>query len=214
MSTNDYTLTTACSDSLSIAMQSVGLAIRLAQAAGIPVQHRLEEIHHDMHSICDDLGHLHRQENRAAAQAVVQATPGIPIPIANMLVNLHPQERIALDMATRHGKLNPEKDNDRLACESLFRKGVFKFDVDNNFVIDQKYAPWIKRAPTPHEILAGLSPDDRDLVRMIAERKGKLQPASPLTRDQCDKLRQAGVLVNDGATDKFRLADPFADIAG
>lgn len=213
MSTNDYTLTTACSDSLSIAMQSVGLAIRLAAAAGIPVQHRLEEIHHDMHAICDDLGHLHRQENRAAAEAVVQATPGIPIPIANMLVNLHPQERIALDMATRHGKLNPEKDNDRLACESLFRKGVFKFDVDSNFVIDEKYAPWIKRAPTPHEILAALPTGLRDLVRLIAARGSlRILSDSQHERDYYD-LRERGILVTDGRLDQLRIADPFKDIA-
>lgn len=214
MSLRPYSATTACSDSLNIAMQSMDVAIRLAESAGIPVQHRLEEISRDMHQVCEDLGHLHRQENREAAQAVVASTPGIPVPIANMLLNLHPQERIALDAATRHGKLAPSCDNDRLACESLFRKGVFRFDADSNFVIDEKYAPWIKRADTPHEILAALPVHLRELVRVIAANGGKLRtvPDGQYEHSYHDLLTR-GVLVNDGATDRFRIADPFKDIA-
>lgn len=215
MSIRPYSATTACSDSLNIAMQSMDVAIRLAESAGIPVQHRLEEISRDMHQVCEDLGHLHRQENREAAQAVVNSTPGIPIPIANMLLNLHPQERIALDMATRHGKLNPDCDNDRLACESLFRKGVFKFDGANNFVIDEKYAPWIKRAPTPHEILANLPTHLRELLRVVDARGGKAHvPHDSQHEKDYHQLVSKGILVNDGATDRFRIALPFHDIAG
>lgn len=212
--TQPYTMTTACADSVDIAMSAVGAAHNQAKAANLPILARLEEISHALQSVNADLGMLLNQERQMIRDAATQAAPGIPVAIANMLVNLHPQERIALDAAVRHGSLDPSTKNDRHACESLFRKGVFRFDAQNRFVIEEKYAPWVKRAATPHEILAALPTHLRELVRVLAARGGKIhvQPDCQYERSY-DELRNRGILVADGALDKFRIADPFKDIA-
>lgn len=244
--TKPYTLTTGCADAVDLALSATGMAINLAQAAGLPVQRRLEHLNLEIQEIQKDIAHALRQEEKpprcdhefewfgdqvdsrrcvkcdtleskvnAGSQVdPSQAMPSIPIPIANMLVNLHPQERIALDAAVRNGALEPRTSNDRAACESLFRKGVFRLNPESRYEIESKYAPWVKRAQTPHEILAALPVHLRELLRVLASRGGKIhvQPDGQHERDYYD-LRERGILINDGATDRFLIARPYQDIA-
>lgn len=137
----------------------------------------------------------------------------IPIPIANMLVNLHPHERMALDAAVL-APINPKNANDRLACESLFRKGVFRLNPESAFEIEPKYAPWAKRALTPHEILANLPVHLRELLRVIDASGGKVRNVPDGQQERSyGELLAKGILVSDGALDRLRIADPFKGIA-
>lgn len=210
-----YNTTTATRDALDLALGAANMAHTLAQQAGLPVVRRLELLLVELTEIEKDVQHVERQRGQDAGSQVEpsQAAPSIPIPIANMLVNLHPHERMALDAAVM-APINPTNANDRLACESLFRKGVFRLNRENAFEIEAKYAPWVKRALTPHEILANLPVHLRELLRVMAARGGKAHvPHDGQHEHDYYKLRSDGILVSDGAGDRFRIADPFKDIA-
>lgn len=215
----EYTTTTATRDALNLALGAINMARNFAEQSALPVVRRLELMLVEITEIEKDVQHVERQvdaiDPRKTVPEVTFVTPGrVPPAIASMLTNLHPQERIALDAATRHGSLDPASQNDRLACESLFRKGVFRLNAQSRFEIEPLYTPWIKRAPTPHEILAALPNHQRELLRVLAARGGKIHvpPDGQYERDYY-ALRERGILVSDGALDKFRLADAYKDIA-
>lgn len=212
-----YTKTTAVRDALDLALGATNMAHEFAQQAGLPVVRRLEVLLVELTEIEKDVQHVERQaasEPNTSQVSPGQGLPSIPPHIASMLVNLHPMEKMALDAAVRNGSLDPSSQNDRRACESLFKKGVFEFDPQNRFVIAPAYAPFAARHETPHEILAKLPVHLRELLRVIAAKGGKVRtvPDGQRERDYNDLLGRA-ILVTDGAFDQLRIADPFKDIA-